>query len=194
MWRLAVRSFLVLGALITASPASAQQSGDAESDASNAAIKAAKKAGLVVKYDKFDGTTTVFTDLWETSLGFQVEKGMLKAGAGYTVAGKDVRNRTPIVTLVFQWLGPRWQFQDADDLTFLLDDSTRIHVTTKGRKAEVRRTPSGVVVETITAEISDSAFFTIAAAKKVEGKLGTRQFRFKGINHDTFRHLAAVLR
>ena len=156
--------------------------------------KSAKKRGLIVKYDKFEDATTVSTDVWEVGLGLNLEGGDLKAGALYQVPGKEPGPVPDQVVLVFVARGPDWQFLENADLILLADDSLRIPIGSLHHHGDVRTSRAGAFVrEGMYATVSPEVFAQIAQAEKLEGKLGSRTFKFKGAHKKFFRAMAEEL-
>ncbi|HJR43199.1 MAG TPA: hypothetical protein VJ812_13995 [Gemmatimonadaceae bacterium] len=125
-------------------------------------------------------------------------RGALKMYAGYRFAGATPEDPPAAVYLVFQEssTAPTWQSPHGRVLELWINDRDKIRVdrTDYLRRTGYERGPLKVdITEWVWATLPADTFAKIAGATKVEGRLGTRYFRFGTEQLATLRELASSL-
>jgi hypothetical protein len=146
-----------------------------------------------VRYDRFDDRTFVTVgpffldhDLLDPNNNFQMASGFSFAGASQSQPVEQYQ-------LIFLSSDEDWKFSDNSDLKAIVDGE-RMALGEASRKSKVDSTWMGEVKtkETLLIDVPADVFNKIAHAKKVEMRLGKKEFKIKEEHRHAFRDLLSL--
>lgn len=146
-----------------------------------------------MRYDKFDDRTLVKVGpfyLWNELLK---PENNFQMAAGFAFTGQKLAEQVDQFALIFVVNGDNWKFLEGRTLKMIADDE-RFDLGEADRTGKVGRSFFGDVrvKESLIVAVPAEVFAKMMTAKKVEMRLGQREFKLKDEHLQAFRDLMSL--
>lgn len=162
---------------------------------SGGARKHKEEKAITIEYDRFTQTTSVRSAWLRLPPASKWNgRGLFSLAALYTCPGDTARCNPEIVTLLFDAGGPRyasgqgWRWLDFHKVVILADGERCVP-----RKVEWEG-DSQSMTEFVAASYASAQLLKIVDAARIEGRIGTEEFRIDDENRAKLNAFANVLR
>jgi hypothetical protein len=143
------------------------------------------------EYDRFKNATFVSVELYRKFMGNPASS--LFTDASWSYSGKTPGDSPPAMLFVFRYENPTgWQLLDLHAVDFVVDDSIRFSAVTPRHEGQIGSVGTMTLYqEQVYASIPVAQFMAIIGAQKVEGRVGTEEFKWGKKELEALRDLAS---